>query len=71
MCIRDSLHTDLVFARDVTLASFGDVRIFRGAAMVFAASSFILRAKSAKGDLIQVTRSETHGVSLADHALHV
>ena len=65
------LHTDLVFARDVTLASFGDIRIYRGAAMVFAASSFILRAASAQGNLIQVSASETHGISLADHALHV
>jgi hypothetical protein len=65
------LHTDLVFARDVTLASFGDIRIYRGAAMVFAASSFILRAASARGNLLPVSRSETAGISLADHAIHV
>ena len=65
------LHTDLVFARDVTLAAFGDIRIYRGATLVFAASSFILRAASAKGNLIPVTQSEAHGVSLADHAIHV
>ena len=65
------LHTDLVFARDVTLASFGDIRIYRGAALVFAASTFILRAASARGDLIQVSQGETHGISLAEHAIHV
>jgi hypothetical protein len=65
------LHTDLVFARDVTLATFGDLRIYRGAALVFAASTFILRAASAQGNLVQVSQSETHGISLADHAFHV
>lgn len=65
------LHTDLVFARDVTLASFGDIRIYRGASMVFAASSFILRAASARGDLLQVSQSEADGISLVDHAFQV
>jgi hypothetical protein len=65
------LHTDLVLARDVTLASFGDIRIYRGAALVFASSTFILRAASARGDLVQVSQDETHGISLADHAIHV
>lgn len=60
------VHTELVFDRDVTLATLGDLRIYRGAALVSTSSSFILRAASAQGDLLPVTASTLAGVSFND-----
>ncbi|MGH3928956.1 MAG: hypothetical protein ACRDTF_03150 [Pseudonocardiaceae bacterium] len=65
------LYTDLVFASDVTMAAFGDIRIYRGAALVFDSPSFVLRAASAKGNLVAVTGETAAGINLHDHILQV
>jgi hypothetical protein len=58
------VYTDLVFASDVTLATFGEVRIYQGARIVTSASHFILRAASAQGGLLRVAGPATPGVSI-------
>lgn len=65
------VHTNLVFASDVTMATFGEVRIYRGAALVSTSSSFILRAASAQGNLLPVVGKSTTGISLNDHVLRI
>jgi hypothetical protein len=58
------VYTDLEFASDVTLATFGDVRIYQGARIVTSASHFILRAASAQGGLLRVAGQAALGVSI-------
>lgn len=60
------LYTDLVLENDVTVAVFGDIRIYRGATLIPTASGFILRAASARGDVVAV-EAHPSGVSLSDH----
>lgn len=62
------IHTDLVFASDVTMATFGDIRIYRGAALVPTSSGFILRAASAEANLVSVTPV---GSNFVDHLVNL
>jgi hypothetical protein len=61
------VYTDLAFDRDVALAGFGDVRIYRGARIISNASHFIMRASSIQGNLLAVEAMPI-GISLIDLA---
>jgi hypothetical protein len=63
------IHTEMVLADDVTMATFGHLRIYRGASLVSTSSSFILHAASAQGDVLQITKGEVAGINLEQFVL--
>jgi hypothetical protein len=54
------LYTDLVLDAGISVARFGEIRIYRGAALVPSAPSFVLHATKATGDLLAVTSSKNN-----------
>jgi hypothetical protein len=62
------LHTDLVLDAGISIARFGEIRIYRGAALVPTAPSFVLHATKATGNVLAVTSGQAHefGVNNVD-----
>lgn len=61
------VYTDLAFDRDVTMAGFAAVRIYRGARIISNAPYFIMRASSIQGGLLALEPTPS-GVNLIDLA---
>lgn len=61
------LHTDLVLDASIAVARFGEIRIYRGAALIPSAPSFVLHATKATGNVLAVTSSKAHDINIHDY----